>query len=58
MHETQELAVMCDTFNPLKLTSFAQSLDDGKYWRSWYENTQAPVAVDGDASGAGLTSHF
>ena len=41
IHETSELAVMCDTFNPLKLSRFAQELDDGVYWRSWYENAQA-----------------
>src|SRR5215813_2894459 len=54
MHETHELAVMCDTFHPLKLTAFAKDLDDGKYWRSWYENAEVDSA---DASGAGLTSH-
>jgi homogentisate 1,2-dioxygenase len=62
MHETTELAVMCDTFHPLKLTTFARDLDDGKYAYSWYENAQdgvpAESAVDGDATGAGLTSHF
>jgi homogentisate 1,2-dioxygenase len=57
MHETHELAVMCDTFNPLKLTKFAQALDDGKYWRSWYENAEESSDVE-DASGAGLTSHL
>ena len=31
---------MCDTFNPLKLSAFARGLDDGVYWRSWYENAQ------------------
>jgi homogentisate 1,2-dioxygenase len=51
MHETTELAVMCDTFNPLKLSQFAKDLDDGKYAYSWYEN--ADVASD-----AGLTSHL
>jgi hypothetical protein len=40
-----------------------ESLDDGKYGYSWYENAQEgadadEAAVDGDASGAGLTSHF
>jgi len=53
---------MCDTFHPLKLTRFAKDLDDGVYWRSWYANAQdgaaADAAVDGDATGAGLTSHF
>ena len=39
-HETHELAVMCDTFYPLKLTKFAKKLDDGKYAYSWYENAQ------------------
>ena len=32
---------MCDTFHPLKLSRFARELDDGVYWRSWYENAQA-----------------
>ena len=33
--ETQELAVMVDTFRPLKLTRAAVDLDDGKYYKSW-----------------------
>jgi hypothetical protein len=50
---------MCDTFNPLKLTKFAEQLDDGTYWRSWYENAQTGDSPEGaDASGAGLTSHL
>jgi hypothetical protein len=54
---------MCDTFHPLRLSKFAKELDDGKYAYSWYENAQdgqpaAEVATDGDATGAGLTSHF
>jgi hypothetical protein len=63
-HETHELAVMCDTFHPLKVTKFAEDLDDGKYAYSWYENAEdgahaeASVDGEGDASGAGLTSHF
>jgi len=59
-HETHELAVMCDTFHPLKLTKFAKGLDDGTYAYSWYENGQdgAAEASVGDASGAGLTSHL
>ena len=32
---TQELAVMVDTFRPLKLTKAAIDLDDGKYYKSW-----------------------
>jgi homogentisate 1,2-dioxygenase len=58
LHETHELAVMCDTFNPLKLSKFAKSLDDGVYWRSWYDSSAADAPDDGDASGAGLTSHL
>ena len=52
MAETGELAVMCDTFNPLRLTTFARDLDDGKYAYSWYES-------DGTTpDDAGLTSHL
>jgi homogentisate 1,2-dioxygenase len=58
LHETHELAVMCDTFNPLKLSKFAKGLDDGVYWRSWYDGSAADAPDDGDASGAGLTSHL
>jgi hypothetical protein len=49
---------MCDTFYPLKLSMFARELDDGVYWRSWYDNASAGDAGEGDATGAGLTSHF
>ena len=35
--ETQELAVMVDTFRPLKLTKAAMGLDDGEYYKSWIE---------------------
>src|SRR5207248_6349915 len=35
MTETHELAVMCDTFRPLKLSTLAKELDDGKYAYSW-----------------------
>ena len=35
--ETQELAVMVDTFRPLKLTKSAMDLDDGEYYKSWIE---------------------
>jgi homogentisate 1,2-dioxygenase len=34
---TDELAVMVDTFRPLKLTSQAQSMDDASYPFSWLE---------------------
>src|SRR5262245_7243707 len=60
VRETHELAVMCDTFHPLKLTTFARDLDDGKYAYSWYENAVEGATPDalGDATGAGLTSHL
>ena len=35
--ETKELAVMVDTFKPLKLTKAAMQLDDGEYYKSWIE---------------------
>jgi homogentisate 1,2-dioxygenase len=40
---TDELAVMCDTFRPLKLTALARELDDPSYALSWYEPVEAPV---------------
>lgn len=33
--ETEELAVMIDTFKPLQLTEQALQIDDGKYYKSW-----------------------
>ena len=36
--ETEELAVMIDTFKPLMLTEQALKIDDGKYYQSWIEN--------------------
>ncbi len=35
--ETQELAVMIDTFRPLMITEEAMTIDDGKYFKSWVE---------------------
>ncbi len=35
--QTQELAVMVDTFRPLKVTKAAMDIDDGKYYKSWVE---------------------
>ncbi|HYG51628.1 MAG TPA: homogentisate 1,2-dioxygenase [Flavobacteriales bacterium] len=35
--ETVELAVMVDTFRPLKLTDVAMGIDDKKYYKSWVE---------------------
>ena len=34
---------MCDTFNPLRLTTLARDLDDGKYALSWYESDETAV---------------
>src|SRR5512132_699146 len=34
---TEELAVMCDTFRPLKLSALSRDLDDPSYALSWYE---------------------
>jgi homogentisate 1,2-dioxygenase len=34
---TQELAVMVDTFKPLKVTEEAMGIDDGKYYKSWVD---------------------
>jgi len=35
--ETQELAVMIDTFRPLKVSETSVQIDDGKYYKSWVE---------------------
>ena len=35
--ETEELAVMVDTFKPMMVTENAMQIDDGKYYRSWIE---------------------
>jgi homogentisate 1,2-dioxygenase len=35
--ETNELAVMVDTFKPLMVTEEALKIDDGIYWKSWLE---------------------
>ena len=35
--DTQELAVMVDTFRPLMVTEEAMGLDDGQYYKSWVE---------------------
>ena len=35
--DTQELAVMVDTFRPLQITEAAMGIDDGKYYKSWVE---------------------
>jgi homogentisate 1,2-dioxygenase len=41
---TEELAVMWDTFRPLRLTPFARELDDPSYAYSWREGRPSPVA--------------
>ena len=46
MRHTDELAVMCDTFAPLRLSKLSQRLDDGKYALSWYENADAAVPAE------------
>jgi homogentisate 1,2-dioxygenase len=35
--ETEELAVMIDTFAPLQVTEEAIKIDDGKYYQSWLD---------------------
>jgi homogentisate 1,2-dioxygenase len=57
MTETHELAVMCDTFRPLRLTTFARGLDDGTYAYSWYEEPGASGETTDDDP-AGVTSHL
>jgi homogentisate 1,2-dioxygenase len=54
--ETHELAVMCDTFHPLKLSELAKELDDGQYAYSWYEEPGETHTYDQDPAGA--TSHL
>jgi homogentisate 1,2-dioxygenase len=41
---TEELAVMWDTFKPLRLTPLARELDDPAYAYSWRTGEPAPVA--------------
>ncbi len=57
MTETHELAVMCDTFHPLRLTAFAADLDDGKYAYSWADDASRDCRTP-DEDPAGVTSHF
>ena len=35
--KTDELAVMVDTFKPLKVTEEAMKIADGDYYKSWLE---------------------
>ena len=41
MKETNELAVMCDTFRPLRVTTLARDLDDPGYAFSWNPDARA-----------------
>ena len=41
IHRTNELAVMCDTFKPLKLTTVAQEIEDGEYHTAWVRKTNS-----------------
>lgn len=36
LQETSELAVMCDTFRPLRLGAMTESIDDPSYMFSWF----------------------
>jgi homogentisate 1,2-dioxygenase len=44
MRRTEELAVMWDTFKPLRLTELAAGLDKPDYAYSWREEAPSPVA--------------
>jgi homogentisate 1,2-dioxygenase len=57
MTETHEYAVMCDTFNPLRLTTLAADTDDGKYMFSWAEDPSSNGRTPDDDP-AGVTSHL
>ena len=44
MRRTEELAVMWDTFRPLRLADLARELDDPSYAYSWRDQAPSPVA--------------
>jgi homogentisate 1,2-dioxygenase len=44
MRRTEELAVMWDTFRPLRLAEFSRDLDDPAYAYSWRDSAPSPVA--------------
>ena len=54
--ETHELAVMCDTFHPLRLSKLAKELDDRKYAYSWYEEPGETHTYDRTRLGRRRTS--
>jgi homogentisate 1,2-dioxygenase len=45
---TEELAVMVDTFRPLKLTKWAQEFDDPSYPTSWLDKKSDAMPTDTD----------
>ena len=54
--ETHELAVMCDTFHPLRLTTFARDLDDGRYASRGTTNAGASAHAGRGSGGRHLAS--
>lgn len=49
--KTEELAVMLDTYYPLKLTQAALGIEDEEYWKSWQKRVDLPpgtVEMTGD----------
>jgi homogentisate 1,2-dioxygenase len=53
---TNELAVMWDTFRPLRLTTFWQEIDDPSYAYSWNEDkTVAAATSDGSPASSTVT---
>jgi homogentisate 1,2-dioxygenase len=42
---TEELAIMWDTFRPLRLSTAWRDLDDPRYALSWYTPTESPVST-------------
>src|ERR671929_873317 len=55
MKETNELAVMCDTFRPLRLTTLARELDDPSYAYSWNPDRATEPAGHNGAAARGAT---
>jgi homogentisate 1,2-dioxygenase len=45
--ETLEIAVMMDTFRPLKLTNYAEEMNDPKYYLSWNETEPIELINEG-----------
>ncbi len=48
---TEELAVMLDTYRPLRLTAAALEIEDPEYWKSWQKKVALPpgtVEMTGD----------